>query len=75
MCKGIAVFSWTHLTFKRKLADPPKYNEMVKQAILSLRKRGGSSRQDMLKYIMKSLSVGPDEKAVNTRLGCLSVLE
>ena len=33
MCKGIAVFSWTHLTFKRKLAALPKYNEMVKEAI------------------------------------------
>ena len=66
MCKGIAVFSRIHQTFKRKLAAPPKYNEMVKQAISSLNEREGSSRQDMLKYIKKSFSVGPDEKTVTS---------
>ena len=52
----------------KKPAAHPKYNEMVKQAISSLKERGGSSRQAILKYIMKNFSVGADEKAVNSRL-------
>ena len=52
----------------KKPAAHPKYNEMVKQAVTSLKERGGSSRQAILKYIMKNFSVGADEKAVNSRL-------
>ena len=41
---------------------------MVKQAIGSLKERGGSSRQAILKYILKNFNVGVDEKAVNSRV-------
>ena len=69
MCKWIAVFFFGTLRiFKRKLAVPPKHNEMVKQAISTLKERGGSSSQDMMKYIVKNFSVSPDEKAGKSRL-------
>ena len=58
-----------------KPAPHQKYNEMVKQSISRLKERGGLSHQDMLKCIMENFSVGADDKAVNTRLGCLLVLE
>merc|ERR1711894_543673 len=46
----------------------PKYSEMIKQAITALKERGGSSRQAILKYIMKNFKVGTDEGKVNTHL-------
>ena len=49
-------------------AAHPKYSEMVKAALSTLKERGGSSRQAILKYIMKNFNVGKDEKAVNSRL-------
>ena len=49
-------------------ATHPKYSEMVKAALGSLKERGGSSRQAILKYILKNFDVGKDEKAVNSRL-------
>jgi histone H1/5 len=52
----------------KKPADHPKYSEMVKQALASLKERGGSSRQAVLKYIMKNFKVGSDENVVNTHL-------
>lgn len=52
----------------KKHADHPKYSEMVKQALASLKERGGSSRQAVLKYIMKNFKVGGDENVVNTHL-------
>lgn len=61
-------------TPKKKASKPkapaahPKYSEMVKQAITTLKERGGSSRQAILKYILKNFSVGADEKSVNARL-------
>ena len=58
-----------------KPAPHHKYNEMVKEAISSLKETGGSSRQDMLKYIMKNYSPGAEDKAVNSRLSCPSALE
>lgn len=53
---------------KKHTADHPKYSEMVHQALSSLKERGGSSRQAVLKYIMKNFSVGNDENVVNTHL-------
>ena len=50
----------------KKPAAHQKYNEIVKQAISSLKERWGSSRQDMLKYIMKIFSIGAE--AVNSWL-------
>jgi hypothetical protein len=53
---------------KKHVAEHPKYSEMVSQALSSLKERGGSSRQAVLKYIMKNFNVGNDENAVNTHL-------
>ncbi len=53
---------------KKHTADHPKYSEMVHQALSGLKERGGSSRQAVLKYIMKNFSVGNDENIVNTHL-------
>jgi hypothetical protein len=58
----------------KKVAKPnkapthPKYIEMIKKSIASLKERGGSSRQAILKQILKDFNVGTDEKAVNGRL-------
>ena len=52
----------------KKPSTHPKYSEMIKQAVTSLKERGGSSRQAILKYIMKNFNVGTDEKGVNARL-------
>ena len=60
-------------TPKKKSSKPkvpaahPKYNEMVKQAVSALKERGGSSRQAILKYIIKNFKVG-NEKTANTHL-------
>src|SRR5262245_35292876 len=48
--------------------EHPKYSEMIQQALTSLKERGGSSRQAVLKYIMKNFKVGTDENVVNTHL-------
>merc|ERR1712044_117435 len=40
----------------------------IAKAVAELKERGGSSRQAILKYIMKNFNVGKDEKAVNSRL-------
>jgi histone H1/5 len=52
----------------KKPMDHPKYSDMVHQALGSLKERGGSSRQAILKYIMKNFKVGNDENVVNTHL-------
>lgn len=52
----------------KKPADHPKYSEMVQQALGSLKERGGSSRQAILKYIVKNFKVGNDENVVNTHV-------
>jgi hypothetical protein len=52
----------------KKAADHPKYSAMIKDALNSLKERGGSSRQALLKYIMKHYNLGSDEKIVNVRL-------
>ena len=48
----------------------PKYSEMVKQALTSMKERGGSSRQAVLKYIMQHFEgvVGKEESVVNRHL-------
>jgi hypothetical protein len=48
--------------------DHPKYSEMISQALVQLKERGGTSRQALLKYIVKNFNVGKDEAAVNSRL-------
>lgn len=48
--------------------DHPKYSEMIKQALMTLKERGGSSRQAVLKYIMANFNVGKDESVVNSHL-------
>ncbi|ELU00319.1 hypothetical protein CAPTEDRAFT_165663 [Capitella teleta] len=52
----------------KKPAAHPKYSEMVQAAVTSLKERGGSSRQAILKYIVKNFNVGTEEKTVNTHL-------
>lgn len=53
---------------KQVVVDHPKYSEMVRAALTSLKERGGSSRQAVLKYIVKNFKVGTDESVVNTHL-------
>ena len=53
---------------KKTSADHPKYSEMVHQALANLKERGGSSRQAILKYIVKNFNVGKDENVVNTHV-------
>ncbi|ESN99667.1 hypothetical protein HELRODRAFT_105142, partial [Helobdella robusta] len=52
----------------KKVVEHPSYNEMIRQALVALKERGGSSRQAILKYLMANFRVGSDEHAVNTRL-------
>lgn len=52
----------------KKPVEHPKYAEMVSQGVSSLKERGGSSRQAILKYIMANFKVGNDDKVVNTHL-------
>ncbi|XP_064602091.1 histone H1-delta-like [Liolophura sinensis] len=52
----------------KKPANHPKYSEMIRDAIVSLKERGGASRQKILKYIMANYNVGKDEKIVNSHL-------
>ena len=61
-------------TPKKKVTKPkapaahPKYSEMVQTAISTLKERGGSSRQAILKYIIANFKVGADAKLVNARV-------
>ncbi|KAK2154837.1 hypothetical protein LSH36_256g05008 [Paralvinella palmiformis] len=52
----------------KKPANHPKYSEMIKAAVANLKERGGSSRQAILKYIVKHYDVGKDEKVINAHL-------
>lgn len=52
----------------RKAAAHPKYSEMIAAAVAALKERGGSSRQAILKYIIKNYKVGDNEAATNSRL-------
>lgn len=58
----------TKKTSGQTAADHPKYSEMIKQALMALKERGGSSRQAVLKYIMANFKVGRDEASVNSHL-------
>lgn len=53
---------------KKSVQDHPPYAEMIRQALVALKERGGSSRQAILKYLVANFKVGADEHAVNTRL-------
>ena len=52
----------------KKIVEHPPYNEMIRQALVALKERGGSSRQAILKYVMANFKVGGDEHSVNTHL-------
>ena len=52
----------------KKAASHPKYSEMIREALTSIKERGGSSRQAILKFIMKKYNTGHDEKTVNLHL-------
>ncbi|XP_041360705.1 histone H1-delta-like [Gigantopelta aegis] len=60
-------------TPKKKTSKPktpashPKYSQMIKVAIAALKERGGSSRQAILNYILKTYKVN-DPKTVNQHL-------
>lgn len=49
-------------------AAHPQYKVMVTEAISTLKERGGSSRQAILKYIVANYKVGDNQTAVNARL-------
>ena len=49
-----------------KLAEHPKYSDMIKAAILALKERTGSSRQAIVKYIKENYKVG-DNAGVHVR--------
>ncbi|XP_076436171.1 histone H1-like [Babylonia areolata] len=51
-----------------KPAEHPKYNVMIAAAITSLKERGGSSRQAILKYIMANYKVGVEATKINAHL-------
>ncbi|KAI0233309.1 Histone H1-delta, partial [Lamellibrachia satsuma] len=53
---------------RKKPAAHPKYTEMIAAAVGSLKERGGSSRQAILKYILKNFNVAEDECVVNHHL-------
>ena len=65
---AVAAKSPKKVSKPKKPVAHPKYAEMVAQAISGLKERGGSSRQAILKYIVKNFNVGNDEKVVNTHL-------
>jgi histone H1/5 len=52
----------------KKVSDHPKYSQMIKDALAALKDRGGSSRQAILKYIVKQYRLGGDEKTINAHL-------
>ncbi|XP_052691998.1 histone H1-delta-like [Crassostrea angulata] len=59
---------------KKKVTKPkvpaahPKYVDMIRAALESLKERGGSSRQAILKYIMANYKVGNDVNSINAHL-------
>jgi len=52
----------------KKVSNHPKYSQMIKEGLGALKERGGSSRQALLKYILKHYPLGNDEKIVNAHL-------
>ncbi|XP_056019798.1 histone H1-delta-like [Ostrea edulis] len=59
---------------KKKVSKPkvpaahPKYIDMIKAALGSLKERGGSSRQAILKHLMANYKVGNDVNSINAHL-------
>ncbi|XP_078317328.1 uncharacterized protein LOC111119173 [Crassostrea virginica] len=49
-------------------ATHPKYVDMIGAALESLKERGGSSRQAILKYIMANFKVGNEVNSINAHL-------
>ncbi len=49
-------------------AAHPKYVDMIRAALESLKERGGSSRQALLKYIMANFKVGNEVNSINAHL-------
>ena len=49
-------------------ATHPKYVDMIRAALESLKERGGSSRQAILKYIMANFKVGNEVNSINAHL-------
>ena len=49
-------------------AAHPKYVDMIRAALESLKERGGSSRQAILKYIMANFKVGNEVNSINAHL-------
>ena len=56
-----------------KLAEHPKYSDMIKAAILALKERTGSSRQAIVKYIKENYKVG-DNAGVHVRTALKKML-
>jgi len=52
----------------KKTSDHPKYSQMIKDALGALKERGGSSRQAILKYIVKQYRLAGEEKTINAHL-------
>jgi len=50
-------------------AAHPKYHVMVKDALATLKERGGVSRQAILRYIIEHYSLPYEAKAINQHLG------
>ena len=50
-----------------KPAEHPKYNDMIKAAVLALNERNGSSRQAIVKHIKANYKVG-DNAGVHVKL-------
>ena len=56
-----------------KLAEHPKYSDMIKAAILALKERTVSSRQAIVKYIKENYKVG-DNAGVHVRTALKKML-
>ena len=53
---------------KKGPQNHPKYSIMIKETLIALKERGGSSRQAILKYILANYNVDKDEKVSNQHL-------
>jgi len=56
------------VTKPKKAATHPPFSAMIKEAITSLKERGGSSRQAILKYIVKTHKISADDKSAVAHL-------
>ena len=68
MAEEVAKSPKKKATKPKKPVNHPKYCEMIAEAIGILKERGGSSRQALLKYILKNFDVGKNETTVNQHL-------